>query len=135
MKKCLLSFLVILFIFTSTELHQFLRIPFLFEHYSDHKHYDQSISFSDFLQMHYVNHNHELHSIPGRNDEKEDHELPFQSHDCLHSISTSFYIPINYPKIQLIHSEIEEENRKAFYGEQNMFSSYEFSIWQPPKIG
>jgi hypothetical protein len=56
-----------------TELHQLIQLPYLLQHYKDHKSKDPLMSFSDFLQIHYGN-NH-----PNDKDDTEDQQLPFNS--------------------------------------------------------
>lgn len=73
MKKFILILLAVLFLNSSTELHEFFRLPLLVQHYSKHRSENHSLSFIDFLKLHYSN-NH-----PDDNDDHDDTELPFKS--------------------------------------------------------
>ena len=57
-----------------TELHQFLKIPFLVSHYQQHRKVTASLTLLDFLRLHYSGNHH-----PDDGDDAEDQELPFQS--------------------------------------------------------
>jgi len=68
-----INFLAWMFIFSGTELHQLLRIPFLVSHYHQHRRLDNSMDIWNFLKLHYLN----IHL--NDNDEKDDEQLPFKS--------------------------------------------------------
>lgn len=78
---CKILTILLLFIFsvTQTELGQLLKLPFLFEHYSKHRQYNQALSFIDFLKDHYSRDHQDQ-------DQKEDRKLPFHSSICNPSI-------------------------------------------------
>lgn len=59
---------------------EFFKIPFLITHYFDHKEESDAMSFGAYLLLHYVNESHELQD----NDYREDHQLPFKTHEVIH---------------------------------------------------
>ncbi|MCX6316839.1 MAG: hypothetical protein NTW29_06090 [Bacteroidetes bacterium] len=66
-------FISLLFLISSTELHEFARLPRLFLHYIHHQQEDPSLTLGDFIELHYrINH-------PVDNDDSEDQQLPFKS--------------------------------------------------------
>ena len=63
----------LLFLNASTELHQLSGLPFLLQHYRHHQTGNTSISFLEFLKLHYAG----FH--PDDKDSGEDNRLPFKS--------------------------------------------------------
>jgi hypothetical protein len=121
-----LSFLTI-YLFSTTQFCELLKMPILIEHYQEHKQENQALSLLGFLEMHYA------HGSPKDADYDKDMKLPFKS--CSpSSISTiSFYTP--FP-------EFKQQPPLVYYeNEQQQFSDYSFSysssflstIWQPPR--
>ena len=107
------------------DLSDLTKLPYLVQHYQQHKDKVEKFSFSDFINLHYGN--------EAERHDKEEHEkhkgLPFKTHDgaCIHivTILTKF----NAPEIECVSSEVVTYN---FY--QSTFSSeFSQSIWQPPK--
>ncbi|MFA6060709.1 MAG: hypothetical protein WC756_21110 [Taibaiella sp.] len=75
MKKFTTILLLTAFLFSTTELHQLLKLPVVFEHFAQHRKENKSISFLEFLDMHY------MHGSPRDKDYKEDMKLPFKTAD------------------------------------------------------
>lgn len=59
----------------TTELHEFVKLPILFEHYAEHQQNDSKLNFLDFLSMHYGG--DDLND----KDDSRDMELPFKKLD------------------------------------------------------
>ncbi len=74
MKKIFTIILAVLSVNGVTELHQFLKLPLLLNHFRHHRMEDPSISLLEFLKIHYSTNQH-----PDDNDDSEDNELPFKS--------------------------------------------------------
>jgi hypothetical protein len=126
LKKLTAILLLTAYLFSTTELHQLLKLPAVFEHFAEHQQKDKTISFLQFLDMHY------MHGSPKDKDYSEDMKLPFKSADnCLSMVS-----PIVIPR--LVHNL---ENHVVHIPEKEMHipkdelipSSYLSSVWQPPK--
>jgi hypothetical protein len=74
-KKLIAILLLSLYLVSTTELYQFLKMPVLIEHYLEHKGENPKITLVSFIKMHYDN--------PVKDaDYKTDQQLPFISHAC-----------------------------------------------------
>jgi len=130
MKKCAILLLLFIYVFSSTEFSELLKIDEFIEHYSEHKEASQQITFSEFLYMHYVDHGKD--SGEGKNEG----DLPFQSNT--HNELVNFITPIVIPTTNFIVAYIqtvENNEPKEYYDVCSiMKSSFLASIWQPPQI-
>lgn len=125
MKKLIAILLLSLYLVSTTELYQFLKMPVLIEHYLEHKGENPKITLVSFIKMHYDN--------PVKDaDYKTDQQLPFISHGCHLIVVFTLASPftLHFPKniLQVIPS------KKSFY--KSNFYNLEIlnSIWQPPKF-
>ncbi|MFA6086950.1 hypothetical protein [Mucilaginibacter sp.] len=126
MKKFTAILLLTAFLFSTTELHQLLKLPVIFEHFAEHRKENKDISFLQFLDMHY------MHGSPRDKDYSEDMKLPFKTADNCVSMVSPVVIPYLAPTL---------ENPVIYIPEKEMYipkdglipSAYLFSIWQPPK--
>lgn len=73
MRSALLVILSSLYLTCATELHELFRLPYLVEHFREHRDQNPSLSLLDFLALHYSG-NH-----PEDKDDSEDQQLPFKS--------------------------------------------------------
>lgn len=101
-----------------------MKLPVLVQHYQEHKAMYKSISFFDFLSMHYLNDN------PKDADHHRDMQLPFKAVENHTSISV--FIPsIDGFELNKTYYSIKQSfvpQNKDFYS-----SSHLDNIWQPPK--
>ncbi len=118
-----------MYLFSTTELHQLLKMPMLAQHFQEHKERNTELTFVDFLYMHY--------SQPDDHDadSDKDQKLPFKTHDNCISFLTAVYIAP-----APIHEFISKEKQTYFFEKQSHFqknicltSSFLSNIWQPPK--
>ncbi len=129
MKKYVSIFLLTIFLFSATEVHQFLKLPSLVEHFSEHKLQNTDISFFDFLYLHYM-----IANVYDADYDK-DMKLPFKTCDHI-----GFTSPILLHAKQLFISNyvqllIPTELASKIFEQPNFISStYLSSIWQPPKF-
>ncbi len=125
-KKITALFFFTVYLLSTTEAHQLLKLPVIFEHYSEHKQEDKNITALEFLAIHY------LHGSPKDKDYDRDMQLPFKtSDDCISAISPAF-VPLQIQQAPLESIEINTE--KIFIlKDQFILSSYLANIWQPPK--
>ncbi|WDF54249.1 hypothetical protein [Mucilaginibacter sp. KACC 22063] len=127
MKKLTAILLLTVFLFSTTELHQLLKLPMVFEHFAEHRKENKSISFLQFLDMHY------MHGSPRDKDYSEDMKLPFKTADnCMAAISP-VVVPqvlpaLTFPVIYSAETKLEPLNSGFNY------SVYLSGIWQPPKF-
>lgn len=121
-----LSFLAI-YLFSTTQFCELLKMPILIEHYQEHKQENKELSLLGFLEMHYAN------DSPIDADYDKDMKLPFKS--CTTSSISTIYFYTPFPEFKQHPPLVYFEN------EQHQFSDYSFSysssflsaIWQPPR--
>ena len=124
MKKWVSILLLSLYLLSTTELNQLLKLPVLIEHYVEHKNLNPEMTLLAFFKMHYD------HPVKDA-DYKTDRKLPFIIHSTL---SLVFTLNTNFS------FEISGSDYK-YYGIQNIPSldenlyikGYLQSIWQPPR--
>jgi hypothetical protein len=124
MRTVFFIFLSCVLLNSATELHQLFKLPSLIAHYLHHRQEDKSITFFDFLRIHYSE-NHPLD-----NDDEEDNQLPFKSDGTICHIDT-------------MPSTIKEAGEKSFiflpgkptcgFREENL-SQRSLSIFRPPRL-
>ncbi len=130
MRKIGVIFFLLIYLFSSTELSELLKIDVLFEHYAEHKVESSQISFSNFLYMHYIDHGSD------NGDKDKDSELPFHSnsHNELVNFIVPTIIPVNHYSISFV-PVFKKDEKKSFYDvHDSMTSSFLSAIWQPPQI-
>jgi hypothetical protein len=127
LKKSLTIFVLIAYLFSSTEFNQFAKLPVLIQHYLVHKEYNPDMSLFAFIDMHYA------HGDVKDEDQDQDRKLPFKSHEECSSLTTAFYtnripaIVIEKPVIHLSSSRIIPQDESIASAKRN-------SIWQPPRF-
>lgn len=110
----------------TTEAHQLLKLPVVFQHFVEHQQEDNSISFLQFLDIHY------LHGSPKDADYDRDMQLPFKkSADCVSvmvsaAVAEQLVMTLEYPVFFVKQDKIELDHNKPL-------SSCLSNIWQPPK--
>ena len=57
MKKGFAIFFLVLYVVSTTQVIEILKLPMLLSHFQDHRIQDKEISFLDFLEIHYLNKN------------------------------------------------------------------------------
>lgn len=124
MKKFILIILAVSFLNSSTELHEFFRLSFLLQHYSEHRSEDRSLSFVDFLKIHYSN-NH-----PDDNDDEEDNELPFKSQANIIAADSITFLFIKDEEYLIF---FPNERSYTLVTEGKLIKK-SFSIFHPPRL-
>jgi hypothetical protein len=127
MKRVIALLFIYIYLFSATELHQFLKLPVLVEHFSEHKQKDKSLTLYGFLCMHYANNNSK------DSDYDKDSKLPFKTYDNCNSTNHVTLLPEQkfcFNSIQ-IPSKITILNN---YYPQFSNTTFLKSIWQPPKL-
>lgn len=113
------------YLFTTTELGQLFKIPFLIGHYLEHK-ASSNLSLAQFLSMHYA------HGDVRDADNAKDMKLPFKTHEnCTNFINTLVSQP--FLLVVLPPCSPIKKNKHLFIDNMLTFS-YHSSIWQPPKF-
>lgn len=119
--------LLSVYVLSTTEAHQLLKLPYIFKHYAEHHQENKQISFLDFLDMHY------MHGSPRSADYAEDMQLPFKSTDkCTVSLAPAYIHTISVT-ISLNKSIELKPPALCVYKEGFTPSPSLSGIWQPPK--
>jgi len=125
MKRSAVIFLLVIYVFSSTELSEMLKFPTLIEHYNEHRNQNESISFFDFISLHYID------SKSHGAEDAHDSSLPFKSHDhCQALASMVARLPDGQCELSPMSSPVE---KTAVELEVAPCFSYSSLIWQPPK--
>ena len=103
-----------------------MKLPVVFQHFSEHQQENKPISFTQFLALHY------LHDSPKDKDYERDRQLPFKTTgdyiSCIAIAFVSLIAPFTISK------PVEIQEKKIYFVlNQVITSSYLASIWQPPK--
>lgn len=122
-----LSFLA-LYVFTSTEFHEIMKLPNLVSHYNEHKEENKDMSLWKFLCIHYA------HGDVMDDDRDKDMKLPYKSIDCHASTLVVTLPPTHQFEFQNNVNFHEEKEQNSYY-KNSSYSDNFISIWQPPKIG
>jgi hypothetical protein len=125
-KKLISILLISSFLISNTELYQILKVPFLLEHFKEHKSLNEGTTFWSFLSMHYSNNDIKYA------DYDKDMRLPFKSSEgSLYHLSISF---INYFSTTKLHKPFAKTLKTyQIFNDHKFQSSYLSNIWQPPK--
>lgn len=109
------------------DLHDFAKLPYLIDHYQQHKSKATHFSITEFFELHYGNKAEEHDK-----EEREQHKgLPFKAPDHTSIHSTIFLTQQECPSVQLESTEVNYTN---FY-QSNLSSEFRRSIFQPPRKG
>lgn len=115
-----------LYLLGATEAYQLLKLPILFEHYKTHKQFNAALSFSKFINMHYL--------TPQTYDQdyQQDMQLPFKSSN--RTVSLLNFISLIVPKqmVSPIISSVIPINYILFDDAQH-YSNALNNIFQPPR--
>ncbi len=126
MKKLISILLLFLYLVSTTELYQLLKIPELIEHYVEHKELNPDMTLTAFLRTHYD------HPVKD-GDYGKDQRLPFIIHSAplslVFTINPGFsFETVTYHfsplKIHRIPSKDEDLCHKGFLN----------SVWEPPRF-
>ncbi len=99
----------------------------LVDHYFETKQTDPSISFFNFLKMHYVTDDN------NSKDNNRDHQLPFKSGQNVIANSANQFVPDNSTLSIFSFVAIAKND---FFAKKESFitSNYQASIWRPPQV-
>ena len=126
MKKCIVILLLSSYLFSTTQLCEFLKINRLVEHFIEHTNKDKNLTLLEFLCMHYV------HSQVKDGDFEKDMKLPFKTLDTCHCAGLIFCTPIQ--QFDLTKQFVAKRYKTPMYRYHFSFSSsFHSAIWQPPK--
>ena len=126
LRKYITILLISLYLLGATEAYQLLKVPYLIEHYKTHKQYNNDLSFSKFIDMHYFT-NQTYDS-----DYQQDMQLPFKSSN--RTISLLNFVSLFVPKqsIQPLIVSRPSKNYILFDDGKHLSNALE-NIFQPPR--
>ncbi|WP_298300314.1 hypothetical protein [Hydrotalea sp.] len=128
MKKIATIFLMLIFLFGSTEAYQLLKLPLLVQHYIQHRSEDPGISFIAFLKIHYNK------KLVIDDDWQQDQQLPFKTQQSANAFMFGFVSMPSHPiSVQCIPPPFVQ---KTFRIEKNPEYSFTLlqDIFQPPRL-
>lgn len=130
MRKLFAILFLSVYVFSTTELIQLLKLPLLIEHYLEHKTRNATLSLSSFMAIHYADDHLENH--PQDEDYDQDKRLPFM----VHSTTLNFiFLSPTVCKLEVIKMDQDvPETKIPFADDRLIVSSYLSNIWQPPRI-
>jgi hypothetical protein len=116
---------IIIHLFTFAEFQNLLKLPVLFEHFSEHRKDDSEMNFWSFINLHY------FEPLTYDQDYERDRQLPFQGTTPL------FIISVNLCECQLISFEVtpvlEVDNNYYLFNDNAKPQFSSFDIFQPPR--
>ena len=124
MKKGLAYIFLCLFLFNTPAFNQPFKLPVLIAHYLEHRQLDQSISFFDFLSLHYSTEN------DNDGDQERDNQLPFKSVADFSALQTELLVT---KSLLLRHDFYELQVDQAIFMENNLPNPRLSSLFRPPR--
>lgn len=126
MRKGTAAILLTVFMLSHTELHQFIKIPVLFEHFREHRLEEPGLGFLAFLRIHYE-------KIVIDDDYQRDQQLPFRDIDCGIVSASATDIP---PQIIRLERQTPSEYAINFPPKRiTVYSHLHLAdIFQPPRL-
>jgi hypothetical protein len=124
MPRVLATVFLISYLLCFTPARQLTRIPVLLEHYQEHRLEDTTLSFVQFLRIHYVD------EVVVDDDYNRDQELPLRCNESrlvlliLPLIGTTQFSVLEPPLMLLCFRPIDDADERAGWGTD---------IWHPPK--
>ncbi len=123
MKRVIGIWLFSIYLLSSTECRQLLKLPILVQHFSEHQERNKDISLWAFMEMHYFG------DDMNDNDQDRDMKLPFKST----SFTAMDLLTFSPESIFVFKPVFSLHDKPLVYGTEQFQSSFLSSIWQPPK--
>ena len=124
MKKWIIYSVALLYISTATQLSQLYKLPVFVSHFVEH---NQGGDFFKEMKVYLVHHygGHEMDD-----DWETDQKLPFMKIEVVHM--DFYFTPLRM--IEILHFEkLTPTPFIKFFNENQLYTHYLNSIWQPPK--
>jgi hypothetical protein len=125
LKEKVAIFLLVVYLFGSTDAYQLLKLPLLVGHYVKHKRESPYMTLGSFFKMHYID------PQPFDNDYKQDMQLPFKTVLNIYGRNLPTDITI-LPRI-IFRPPAENPGLQPALNDNIPPSLLTFSIFQPPK--
>lgn len=127
MRKFIAFTFIALYIFSSAEFFEMLKVPMLISHYNEHRQEDKALSLWGYLCLHYA------HGDVHDSDREKDMKLPYKNMDASGCHVHLVYLP-NHDIWSPNNVFPEDPNVWNNYYNSSFISSDFSFIWQPPKI-
>jgi hypothetical protein len=126
-KKAIAFLFVTVYLLSTTEMGQLLKVPAFVTHFVEHRQADSDITLWKFICIHYAN---DDVKYP---DYEKDMKLPFKTHDhCGSQVNATIPPePITFPPRRVIYLP---SRMKYFNREHGLIASFHSLIWQPPRF-
>ena len=125
MKRVIAILTLGFYLLSLTEFNELLKVPVLINHYTEHQEKNKSLSFFEFLSMHYSQ------ADDNDGDKDKDMQLPFKSHvGCIGDITFAY---TNNETSEYFTHHAVSENLFSEHISDFVNSNHQASIWQPPK--
>ena len=116
--------LLVIFTFIHMQLVELVKLPMLYTHFLEHKSENHTLSFMDFIHLHYSSDKHSegpAHS-----------QLPFK---CVHELMSHnlSFIPDAFNLIAPLDLQVFFTREVSLYQEDYSFCLFN-KIWQPPRF-
>lgn len=116
--------LLSLYLVSTTELNQLLKLPILIEHYNEHHKLNPDMTVLAFFKAHYDH--------PAKDaDHNTDRKLPFIMHSTISMVFTINTI-FNFVMTES-HYKYDNVHKFPSFDENFFVKGYLHSIWQPPR--
>jgi hypothetical protein len=124
-KRTLAFILLNIYLFSFSELHQFLKIPILVQHFVEHRALEPGTTFWGFMKEHYQG------KFEMDEDYQRDNQLPFRTADCISNSFVAYEIPAT---IEIQPQEFEERAEFVIINENEIPHRATTDIFQPPRF-
>jgi len=111
---------------SATGSYELFKINVLIEHFRETRLADKSVSFTQFLIMHYIT------DDGNDKDNDRDSQLPFKSHSIITSSSSAFVLPVARGIIQIPSSSFRKDFSQ--YRDPILNSNFCDMVWNPPQF-
>ncbi len=126
MRKFTAIFFLSVYLLAATETHQFLKLPILYQHFTEHQSEDENMSFLAYLKLHY------LDPFILDKDVEKDLDLPFKSADDCLVTSIAMGIPATC-SFELPTRQFIVQNEYLTAQESAVSAGFNKAIFQPPR--
>lgn len=128
MKKITAILFLSIYLFNSMGLSELLKITTLIEHFHETQENESTVTFSQFLLMHYITDDHNTR------DDDRDGQLPFKSADTHTSGNCNFYISNPHIQTLVARSFTVCKPVKIIAKDLIIHTDFNALVWHPPKI-
>ena len=127
MKRIAAIILLSVYLFSATDAKELLKMDAVFEHFNETKQNNKTVSFLNFLVMHYITDDH------NDKDNNRDMQLPFKSPDTCIANSSLVSLDNQFASFTFNSYPVNEQDfliaDQAF-----VISNFQALVWHPPQF-